>query len=523
VAGRIFLGDGKPAAEAEVYVRTAAYLRDTLGIDSLPPPPDAVTDKDGRFKVRDLGTGSYKAEVKDGKGKALLIPFDVSGEDVRGGKAVQLAPDTLRPVGKLVGWAEIPPGASGPLYVQVYGMERMVRTNEDGYFVLPDLPAGQVRFRVLSSSSSLSYAAPALAVVVPGATVEADTLRPVTFDNEDYSAWPFSRRIHINTAAAAVGSTVTDFPLLVRLDASRFDFDLSDGKDIRFSGMDGKKLRYQRDSWDAANRTAAFWVRMDTVQGGGRQQYITLHYGKRNAPDFSNGEAVFSGFGAAWHFSEDLDADGEGTFVDASPSRADAAAKVVGDARFGAIGKGAAFRGVHSVVAKGTEAMMPSRNLTLSAWVYMVGFGKDGGELVSMGDNYGLRAMPDGDAHFFIFTDTTVKSNEWTLGPTWPWAESAGLDLRGNWHHVAGRYEGDSIRVYVDGIQRGARAHTKDIYYVFGREFRMGVHGNDGGAVGYPFTGSLDEVQMSPVVRSPAWIKLAFETQKPGSIVLEFR
>jgi hypothetical protein len=259
------------------------------------------------------------------------------------------------------------------------------------------------------------------------------------------------------------------------------------------------------------------------VQGGSRQQYVTLHYGKRNAPDFSNGEAVFQGFGAAWHFSEDLDIEGEGTFADASPTRAVAAARVIAGARQGVIGKGVTFQGVQSVVANGADVMKPARALTLSAWVYMIASGINGGELASMGDNYGLRAMPDGDVHFFIFTDTTVKESGWTQGPKWPAAETNALDLRGNWHHLAGRYDGDSIRIFVDGVQRGAKAHAKDLYYIFGREFRMGVHGNDAGDGGYPFTGSLDEVQMSPMARSPAWIKLAYENQKPGSLVLEFR
>lgn len=67
VAGRVLMGDGKPASGASVYVRTAAYLKDTVGIDSLPPPADAVTDKEGYFRLKFLTAGSYKAEVRDGK------------------------------------------------------------------------------------------------------------------------------------------------------------------------------------------------------------------------------------------------------------------------------------------------------------------------------------------------------------------------------------------------------------------------------------------------------------------------
>lgn len=518
VAGRVLMGDGKPASGASVYVRPAAYLKDTVGIDSLPPPADAVTDREGHFRLKLLETGSYKAEVRDGKGSAVFIGFELKSLS----KTLELVPETLRPVGTLQGKAEPAPGMTGPMYVQVYGMERLVRTDDTGFFVIPDLPAGPIKFRVLSSSPGTSYASPILAVITPEATVVSETLRPITFANEDYALWPFSRRIYVNTITAGVADTVTDFPLLVRLDANRFDFDLSDGKDVRFADADGSHLPYQLDSWDQANRQAAFWVRLDTVFGNSRQQYITLHFGRRDAPDFSAGKAVFSTFGGVWHFSESVDALGEGFFADASPFSATAAAKVIAKDRLGAIGLGSAFRGTaHSVVANGTAAMKPARSLTLSAWVYITGTGIYGAEFASMGDNYGLRSTPKGDGHFFLFSDTSVKDPVWKDGNQFPATQSKNLDLRGNWHHITGRFDGAAIKVFVDGVEEASFAHAQDIVYPFGKEFRMGMHGN--GAKGYDFTGSLDEVQVSPVVRTPGWIKLGYQSQKPGSTVLEFR
>lgn len=522
VAGRVFLGDG-PAADAEVFLRPAGFLKDTGGTDSSrAPAPDGKTDKEGFFRLKAMASGpltagAYKAEIRDGKGNAVLIGFELTSLD----STLELAPDTLRPVGRLQGRALPDSASTGPLYVQVYGMERLTRTDDTGAFVIPDLPAGQIRFRVLSNRPGISYAAPALAVIAPGSTAAPEPLQPITFANEDYSRWPFSRRIYINTIAAGVADTVRDFPLLVRLDDNRFDFDLSDGKDIRFSTSDGRHLAYQLDSWNAADREAAFWVRMDSVLGNTRQQYIVMHFGRRDAPDFSDGEAVFAGFGAAWHFSEAVDADGAGTFLDASPSRAHGAARISAQDRQGAIGAGAGFRGTHSVVAKSTPAMRPARAFTVSAWAYIKGTGKDGGEFASMGDNYGIRTMPDGDAHCFLFSDTTVKDTAWKANHPFLTTETRDLDLRGNWHLVTGRYDGSAIKIFVDGVERASTAHAKEIQYAFSKEFWMGYHGN--GNTPYAFTGSLDEVQTSPVARTAAWIMLAFQTQRPGSTILEFR
>jgi hypothetical protein len=522
VAGRIYSGEGKPAVGATVYVRPAGYLKDTAGMDSVPvpSPADAVTDKDGRFRLKSLAAGEYKAEVRDGKGGAVQIGFHLLSPD----KTLELRPDTLRPVGILLGWAAPMAGAAGPagpMYVQVYGLDRLAKTDAKGFFVIPDLPAGQIRFRVLSSRPGVSYAAPALAVIAPGATVTVDTLKPVTFENEDYSQWPFTRRCFINTGAAGIKDTVYDFPMLVRLDPDRFDFDLSDGKDLRFSSASGKHLPYQVDSWDPANRQAAVWVKLDTVLPDSREQSVTLHFGRRDAPDFSDGKAVFSGFGGVWHFSEPVEADGEAFFQDASPSGAAGAGDVVPGDRRGAIGQGVAFKGAHQVVAGGMPAMMPVRTVTLSAWAYSVGTGPEGGELASMGDNYGLRTMPDGNGHFFIFTDTSVHDPRWKPANYFPFASTRNLDLRGHWHLVTGRYDGAAIQVFVDGVVQAAVAHDEAIQYAFSREFWMGRHGN--GHTPYNFTGSLDEVQISPVARSPAWIRLAYLSQMPGAAVLEFR
>ncbi len=518
VAARIFTGKGAPVAGALVYARPADYLKDTLGIDSISEtPPDAITDENGFFRLNYLDAGSWKAEVRGSGGQAVLLGFDVES----GANPKVLIQDTLRPVGTLQGKVEIPPGAAGSLYVQVYGMERLARTNDTGFFILPDLPAGQIKFRVLSSQAGISYPAPSLAVIKSGDTVDAGTLRPISFGSENYSEWPFSRRIYLNTLAAGVADTVTDFPLLVRLDAERFDFALSDGKDIRFSSPNGTHLPYQRDSWDPNNYRAAFWVKLDSVFGSGGEQYITLHFGKRDAPDFSDGKAVFSSFGGAWHFSDSLDSKGQGFFSDASPSGATGTARVLPQERQGVIGAGAGFRGAHSVVAEGTAAMRPSAAVTLSTWVSMAGTGTMGGELATMGDNYGLRSMTDGNAHFFVFTDTSVKDPTWNPYLSFPKVQTKGLDLRGKWHHVAGRYDKSGLRVFVDGVEKASYSHTLPLYYPFRKEFRMGVHGN--GSNSFSFSGSLDEVQVSPIARSASWIKLSYESQRPGSTFLEFR
>lgn len=521
VAGRVFDRDGAVAVGARVYVRPAGYLKDTLDIDSTQSPSsaDAVTDKDGNFLLRFLDPGSYKAEIRDDKGMALLLSFDLASADT----VLVLNPDTLRPTGNLQGVAKPAAGLHGPGYVQLYGLDRVVRTDDTGYFFFRDLPSGQIRFRVLSTVPGTSYAAPALAVIAPGATTTAAPLEPITFANEDYAQWPFSRRLYVNTAAVGIVDTIHDFPLLVRLDAATFDFDLSDGKDVRFSAADGRHLPYQLDSWDPSTRTAAFWVKLDTLLGGNSTQYITMHFGRRDAPDFSDGKTVFASFGGVWHFSETMDADGEGAFTDASPANSAGMARVIAADRRGVVGPGAAFRGAHNVVAPVSgPAQRPARALTVSAWVYVQGTGSKGGEFLSMGDNYGLRVVAKGAPHFFVFTDTSVHNPAWNEDNPFNIVEAGAEDIRSDWHLVTGRYDGATLKIYIDGVERASVACTKDIQYPFRQEFWMGQHAN-GQNPAYAFTGSLDEMRVSPSARSPAWIRLNYLNQKAGSLLIEFR
>ena len=57
------------------------------------------------------------------------------------------------------------------------------------------------------------------------------------------------KKIYLNTSVSGAGvyGNVADFPVLVRLTGSVFDFSqaLADGSDLRFSGPDGAHLAYE--------------------------------------------------------------------------------------------------------------------------------------------------------------------------------------------------------------------------------------------------------------------------------------
>ncbi|HLP40210.1 MAG TPA: DUF2341 domain-containing protein, partial [Fibrobacteria bacterium] len=115
---------------------------------------------------------------------------------------------------------------------------------------------------------------------------------------------------------------VRNFPLLVRLDSSTFDFAQArnDGSDLRFTTLDNKLLHHQIDSWDASKRQAAIWVQLDSLKGGTTRN-IRMHWSNTGAnmppPNESKVFDTEEGFMGVWHLQEKADA-AEGRFRDAT-------------------------------------------------------------------------------------------------------------------------------------------------------------------------------------------------------------
>lgn len=516
VSGIVRYANGRPAAGIPVTIRPSAYLRDSSA-DVPELAPDLFTDSTGAFRVQLPSRESYTLEFRDGNGKAALRRVVGRGP----GTDSLLSPDTLLPTGTLSGILGTPPGLRGPIHVQVYGLERSTRADSSGRFVLSGLPAGANRIQAVSPWPEWAYPPSAMTVVAPKDTARV-SLQPVGFEAEEYSQWTSHRPFRLNPAAAGVNGAVADFPLLVRLDSSRFDFSASDGRDIRFSDAQGRRLAYERADWDARRKTGSVWVRVDTLRGNGPPQTITLHWGKPDAPDFSDGRRVFTGFAAVWHLSGSSDRAGSGRAGDATARGHDGRLHRAGS-REGVAGPGLAFDARDSayVDAEGTPLLMPARQVTLSLWTRVTEWGVWGSFLASMGDSYSLWMDADGSANFTHYTDSTYDPDHDPLVNPWNVCAAPGPDLRNSgWHWLAAAYDGETMRIFVDGRERAARFIGKPMTYPFHHRFLMGKATND--PANWRFSGGLDEVHVSVTARSPDWIRLAFENQRPGSNLLEF-
>jgi len=512
VAGRLEYDDGSPGRHARIWLRPAEYLKDTADAGARETAADAIADEYGRFSLDSLSFGAYILEARDEGGKGVTRHLSIQGANT------ELSSDTLLPLGTLQGRLERLGNVPQQAYARLYGMERVARADSGGYFTFPDLPASRYRIQGVSSLPGHGFQKAAPALVYPDGATRLESLPLIRSADEDYSDWPFSRRLFLHTDSIAPGETLRDFPLLVRLHADNFDFSQSIGSDIRFSGADGGHLAYEVERWDAQARQAEIWVRLDSLTGGEPVE-LGLHWGRLQAPDFSFGPAVFPGFGGVWHLQARPGPYGETSFIDASPGAAVMAGLVDEGDRSGAVGNGAGFKGRHALMAAGHPGLWPERSFTISAWIRIAAVPSAGAGVLSLGDNYVLRVEPAGTMRFFYFNDS-IATAEPELGPWVDVGTLQSIDDK-SWHWVAAILADDSLRVYMDGVQRTAIRARGPVTYGRGPDLFLGVHG--GLENGFRFHGQIDEVLISEAPRSRAWMKFAYETQKPGSAALLFR
>ena len=316
-----------------------------------------------------------------------------------------------------------------------------------------------------------------------------------------------------------VAFNVENFPVLVRLNSSNFDFSEAQpgGADIRFTKMDNTLLSHEIEHWDAAGQRAEIWVRADTVYGNNNVQSIMMYWGNAAAVDSSSGAAVFDtagGFQGVWHLSEA----GNTTAKDATINHFDGtpAGMSAASAAEGIIGGAQVFDGLASCytmanTATSTLNFPENGPYTVSAWICIDTLDSALHTIVSKGNRqYNLGA---------------VASNEWEFSVC---PASGGWDVTGSsaaskaWTHLVGVRNGTLQYLYVNGIRVDSTVSNlfSGITRYTGDDLAIGKNPN---ASLYFFKGTIDEVCISDVARDPAWIKLSYMNQKASDRLVTFR
>ena len=282
--------------------------------------------------------------------------------------------------------------------------------------------------------------------------------------NENYANWLYSQKIFINTSTggAQTGTTLYNFPLLVRLDSTRFYHfyqTATGGADIRFAGSKGEQLPYQIERWKdntGDNDSAAIWVNVDSIQPNSWSNYITMYWGNSSASSMSNGANVFTtanGFVGVWHLSETGNSNVDG-YADATGNAANAQGSnfSAGNETAATIGLGQTFVNASSRYITVKTAAEPDFDITgaitISAWINVSSWTTAWQAILTKGDGAWrlARNNTNGNLSFDctgLTTHSTIVGNT-TLSTGTPYL-------------VTGVYDGSYLRMYLNGARQRHR------------------------------------------------------------------
>jgi hypothetical protein len=505
VIGRVLTSSGGPVRNAAFHLRRTDYLSELVehggNGDGF---ADGKTDTFGLFTIDGVPRGSYWIEVNDGTSGAVLFDCVVDGKH----DTSDVGSGPLQPFAAIAGHINITALEGANLFAQVRGLERLAEVAADGKFMLSGLPQGSFDIHIVSTDLSITP------FEMSGVRVYAGDTTVISMD----PAWHFTKQLYLNTTATGANVTqdVYNFPLLVRLDSSNFDFSTAQpsGGDVRFAKADGTPLPYEIEEFDAARKSAALWVKVDTVHGNSGAQSITLLWGNSSAPNQSNGAAVFDtaeGFAGVWHLggasvTERLDAtayhnNGSTVGYDGDESRP------------GCIGYCDSLDNTDDAIMVGDSAITTS--LTLGLWMRMTAY-VPWGHLIAKPLNapniypwmaYGLQ-IDSGDSPHFTFTISTDSGSLWV--------QSQSTVPLQQWVFVTGTYDGSNLRIYYNGTLERIASLSGTIVH---NALKIYIGSFDNGQ--QRFCGKIDEVRISNRALSPSWIKLCYENQKIGSAMVE--
>ncbi len=329
-----------------------------------------------------------------------------------------------------------------------------------------------------------------------------------------HADWAYRTKIVLDTGRTGVPltGTVTAVPVAIRLHAGNFNFlDTRDnGADLRFiAGDDKTPLPFHIDIYDWVDEIGIVWVQVPKLGGADAPPYIWMYYGNPHATPAGDPKATYDADQTAvFHFAARQVAPQNSTAY-ANNAKSSTAAIVAA----GYLDRAAHFDAASRIVIPPSPSLkLPAGGaLTFSAWL-KPDAPKPGG--VPAAGGQAILTRQDGASSFSIgLQDGQVIARIVAADGT-VLATPAGARLpAGDWHHLAVTVS-DHVTIYLDGIEAAsmaARLPALDSEIVLGAPETASAPATGG------FVGAMDEVQISRVARSPAWVRLAALGQGPDS------
>ncbi len=295
---------------------------------------------------------------------------------------------------------------------------------------------------------------------------------------------------------------------------------------MRFKNSTGTPLPYQIERWDNTACLAEVWVKVDAIIPSSDSQYIVMTWGSGSAIDSSNGTAVFdaaSGYVGVWHMNDGSPT----TNVNSVQAQFNTSplGGMGGDIN-PTISYGSGIVAGADSLANGrylSAGLLPTmQTVSMSAWVNPTVKTPWIKIICKPWTNFG------GPYQIFSLEVTGPKDSaiQFHVGLNSEFSKYAvSTDSLKNkeWTHLAGTYDGATMRLYVNGAEAGSYSWTMGPIPPMPTNQMPWTIGGWGGNNGEILNGKIDEPRIYSGVWSPDYIKFSYENQRLGSAVLRFR
>ena len=335
----------------------------------------------------------------------------------------------------------------------------------------------------------------------------------------------YTTRRKLTIDQTKVDADLTDFPVLVKLTSTNFDFSKanSDGFDIRFTSSDGTTLlKYERERHDNVNGLAEYWVKIPSVSGTANTDFY-IYYRTTDTADGADPTNVWdANFKMVQHLKDITT-----STVNDSTANANNGAKIAANEPIeadGKIAKAQNFDGINDYINISNENNFDfelNTPFSISAWVYHPGalgaatetiFSKIGAGV----PGYYLLAGHWSTSLTMIFK-LDNSNHDFVTGDILP------VD---QWVYVTMTYNGTNylgIKLYLNGVECSYTYYSPGTVTTILNNESPHIGKNDwapDGEVPY-WKGKIDEIRVSNVTRSAAWIKADYNSGNDSLLTYE--
>jgi hypothetical protein len=319
----------------------------------------------------------------------------------------------------------------------------------------------------------------------------------------------WSYRQQISLSAALADADQTGFPCLIRItDIGNpvFSRAQADGSDIVFTDSDGTtELMHEIETFDPVNRVLEIWVRLPLLSAAA-DTVIFMYYGNAGlAVSMENPAAVWDNDYALVYHLDNRFEDSTGTSDATDVDTVDAAGKVA---------RARNFDGVDDYIMThwGDDAAEKLQRFTFACWVYADYLpNTDFDEGIVHKTQGGMLSWSHHNDKFRGAIGLKASAGGW---------QGAGFNIGGGdlgrWVYLVGTYTSGSLRAYKDGALEAENTRAKGAPDPKGENWAItiGKHAQtDFVGPEHFFGGSIDEVRISRVDRSGAWIAASYRNQ----------